>query len=133
MAAGLIAKPGLKRYFSLITFGVAQVAMDIEPGVGMLTGADVLHGPTHTLLGALLIAYLVMLISPSICDYLLKKWNREVTHHKLVWLVQPEVVPRTAVITGAFFGTLSHVFLDSLMHLDIHPLQPFSSGNPMMG
>lgn len=58
MGAALIVKPGLNRTFSVITFGLAQVAMDIEPGVGMLTGADVLHGPTHTILGALVIAYL---------------------------------------------------------------------------
>jgi hypothetical protein len=60
MGAGLIAKPGFNRNFSVITFGVAQVAMDIEPGVGMLSGSEVLHGPTHTLLGAMFIAYLVM-------------------------------------------------------------------------
>jgi hypothetical protein len=50
MGAALIVKPGLNRNISVITFGLAQVAMDIEPGIGMLTGADVLHGPTHTLL-----------------------------------------------------------------------------------
>ena len=133
MGAALIVKPGLTRHFSVITFGIAQVAMDIEPGVGMLTGADVLHGPTHTILGALVIASLVMLIAPGVCSYLLQKWNKEVTHHKLPWLVQSEVVSKIAVITGAFFGTLSHVFLDSLMHLDIHPLLPFSRANPLIG
>ena len=39
MGAALIAKPGLNRHFSVITFGLAQVAMDIEPGVGMLTAS----------------------------------------------------------------------------------------------
>ena len=107
--------------------------MDIEPGVGMLTGADVLHGPSHTILGALVIAYFVMLIAPSICSHLLRRWNKEVIHHKLPWLVQLEAVPRVAVIVGAFFGTLSHVALDSLMHHDIQPLQPFSEANPLLG
>ena len=133
MGAALIVKPVLNRYFSVITFGLAQIAMDIEPGVGMLTGADVLHGPTHTILGALFIAYLVTLIAPSVCSYLLTKWNKEVIHYKLPWLVQSEVVPKTAVIIGAFFGTLSHVALDSLMHHDIQPLLPFSKANPLMG
>ena len=132
MGAALIAKPGLNRNISVITFGMAQVAMDIEPGVGMLTGADVLHGPTHTILGALVIAYLVMLIAPSVCNYLLRRWNKEVTHHGLPWLVQSEI-SKTAVTVGAFFGTLSHVVLDSLMHHDIHPLAPFSLANPLMG
>ena len=132
MGAALIVKPGLNRHFSVITFGVAQIAMDIEPGVGMLTGADVLHGPTHTILGALVIAYLVTLIAPSVCNYLLRRWNREVTHHRLPRLVQSEI-SKTAMSVGAFFGTLSHVVLDSLMHHDIHPLTPFSQANPLMG
>ena len=133
LGAALIVKPALNRNFSVITFGIAQVAMDIEPSVGLMTGADVLHGPTHTILGALVIACLVMLISPSICGFLLAKWNKEVIHYKWPRLVQSEAVPKTAVIIGAFFGTLSHVALDSLMHHDIQPLLPFSKANPLMG
>lgn len=133
MGAAFIAKPGLNRNFSVITFGLAQVAMDIEPGVGMLTGSDVLHGPTHTIFGALAIAYLVTLIAPSVCNFLLKKWNKEVTHYRLYWLAQPQATGKTAITVGAFFGTLSHVLLDGLMHHDIHPLLPFSKTNSLMG
>lgn len=133
MGAALIAKPVLNRNFSVITFGISQVAMDIEPGVGMLTGSAVLHGPSHTFFGALVIACLVLLIAPSICSYLLRRWNKEVIHHKLHWLVQLEAVPKVAVIVGAFFGTVSHVALDSLMHHDIQPLRPFSDANPLLG
>ena len=132
MGAALIVKPGLNQNFSVITFGIAQVAMDIEPAIGMLTGADVLHGPTHTILGALVIACLVMLIAPSICGYLLTKRNKEFIHYKLPWLVHSETVSTTAVFAGAFFGTLSHVALDSLIHHDIQPLFPFSKANPLM-
>jgi membrane-bound metal-dependent hydrolase YbcI (DUF457 family) len=133
MGAALIVKPGFNRNFSVITFGLAQVAMDIEPGIGMLTGADVLHGPTHTILGALVVAYLVMLIAPVVCNFVLRKWNEEVTHHRLPWLAQPETTSKIAVTLSVFFGTLSHVALDSLMHHDIHPLRPFSQVNPLMG
>ena len=133
LGAALIVKPVLNRNFSVITFGIAQVAMDIEPGIGMLTGADVLHGPTHTILGALVIACLVMLIAPSICSYLLTKWNKEVIHYKLPRLVHSDGVSKTAIVIGAFFGTLSHVALDSLMHHDIKSLLPFSKVNPLLG
>ena len=133
MGAALIVKPWLNRNVSVITFGIAQVAMDIEPCVGILAGADVLHGLTHTILGALVIAYLVMLIAPSVCNYLLTKWNKEVIHYKLPRLMLSEAVPKSAVIIGAFFGTLSHVVLDSLMHHDIQPLLPFSKENPLTG
>ena len=133
MGAAFVVKPSFNRNFSVITFGMAQLAMDIEPGVGMLTGGDVLHGPTHTILGALVIAYLVMLIAPSVCNYLQHRWNKEVVHYRLPWLVQSEALPNSAVISGAFFGTLSHVAVDSLMHLDMHPLMPFSKANPLLG
>ncbi len=133
MGAALIVKPELNRNFSVITFGIAQIAIDIEPGIGMLTGADVLHGPTHTILGALVIAYFVMLIAPSICSFLLTKWNNEVNHYNQSWLVCHGPLSKTAVMLGALFGTLSHVLLDSLMHHDIHPLSPFSQENPFIG
>ena len=133
MGAAFIVKPALNRRFSLITFGIAQVAMDVEPGIRMVLGTEALHGPTHTILGALVIAFLVMLIAPSICNHLLAKWNKEVIYYKRPWLVHLGPVSKTAVIMGACFGTLSHVILDSLMHHDIHPLSPFSQTNPFMG
>ena len=98
MGVALIVKPGFNRHFSVMTFGVAQIAMDIEPGVRMLTGANVLHGPTHTILGALVIACLVMLVGQGICSYLLRSWNREVTHYGLLRLVQPETVSKSALM-----------------------------------
>ena len=48
----------------------SKVAMDIEPGVAMLTGADVLHGPSLTILGAQAIAYLVMLIALGVWSHM---------------------------------------------------------------
>lgn len=133
MGVALIVKPALGKRFSVIAFGIAQVAMDIEPGVRMAAGAEVLHGPTHTFLGALFMAFLVMLVTPGICNGLLTKWNKEVVHYKMARLAHFGTVSKTAVIIGAFFGTLSHVLLDSLMHHDIHPLSPFFQANPFTG
>lgn len=133
MGAALIVKPVFKRYFSLMTFGIAQVVMDIEPGIRMATGMDILHGPTHTILGALVIAFLVTMIAPGICNLVLTKWNKEMTFYAWPWLLSLSRVSKAAIITGAFFGTLSHVALDSLMHHDIHPLSPFSRDNPFAG
>lgn len=133
MGAALVVKPGLNKRFSVITFGIAQVAMDIEPGIGLLRGAEVLHGASHTIVGALIIAFLVMLVAPGICNFLLGRWNKEVMHYKLPWLVEADPVSKIAVIIGASVGSLSHVLLDSLMHHDIQPLLPFSPANPLMG
>ena len=107
MGAALFIKPALDRNFSVITFGIAQVAMDIEPGVRMVLGTDVLHGATHTILGALIIAVLVMLIAPGVCNCLLEKWNKEVIYYKKLWLLHSGAVSKTTIIMCALFGTLS--------------------------
>lgn len=59
MGAALIVKPAARQHFSVLVFGIAQVAMDIEPLIGMILDWDVLHGPSHTILGALAIGALV--------------------------------------------------------------------------
>jgi hypothetical protein len=132
MGAALIVKPTAQRNFSVLSFGVAQLAMDIEPMVGMIRNSDILHGPSHTVLGALLIAFIVAWMAPPICNLILRRYNLEVRFLGLEWLQEPHSVTRTAVMTGAFFGTLSHIILDSLMHFDIHPLAPFSDANPLL-
>ena len=132
MGAALIVKPAVRRHFSVLVFGIAQVAMDIEPMIGMIRGWNVLHGPSHTILGALLIGAVVAWLSPLLCNFILNRFNQEVAHHKLQWLQEPYPITRIASLTGAFFGTLSHLILDSLMHHDIHPLAPFSTANPLM-
>jgi hypothetical protein len=106
--------------------------MDVEPMIGMIRGWDILHGPSHTILGALLIAALVAWLSPPLCNFILQRFNQEVAHYKAAWLQEPYPITRIAALTGAFFGTLSHLVLDSLMHHDIHPLAPFSSANPLL-
>jgi len=132
LGAALIVKPAAQRNFSVLSFGLAQLAMDIEPMVGMIRNSDVLHGPSHTVIGALFIAFIVAWMAPSICNLILRRYNLEVRFLGLEWLQEPDSVTRTAVMTGAFFGTLSHIILDSLMHFDIHPLAPFSDANPLL-
>ena len=66
MGPGLAIKALAGRRFSVLTFGIAQVAMDIEPLVRLFRSSDVLHGPTHNYLAALPIAAVVAFISPTI-------------------------------------------------------------------
>ncbi len=133
MGAAMIVKPAARQHISVLAFGIAQVAMDIEPLIGMIRGWDVLHGPSHTILGALLIGSLVAWLSLPLCNFILQRFNQEVAHHKLPWLQESYPITKAAILTGAFFGTISHLVLDSLMHHDIHPLAPFSSANPLTG
>lgn len=131
MGAAMVAKAAAGSRFSVMTFGLTQIVIDIEPGIGLLRGSAVLHGPSHTLIGAVLIALAVALVAPWLLSKIVRRWNREVKHHHLDWLAEHVPVSKGAAIAGAFFGTFSHIALDSLMHHDIHPFAPFSNANPL--
>ena len=133
MGVGLAIKAVGGRYFSVLVFGIAPVAMDIEPLIGMIRGSDVLHGWSHSYVGATAIGVLVMLLAPPLCRPILRRWNGELRHHRLGWLTSPEGIGLLASASGAFAGTYSHVVLDSIMHTDITPLSPWSTANGLQG
>ncbi|CAK0753234.1 conserved membrane hypothetical protein [Gammaproteobacteria bacterium] len=133
MGPGLMIKALTGDRFSILSFGVAQVAMDIEPLIGMVRGSFRLHGPTHTYLAALIIAGLVALVSQNICRPILRRWNHELSFCHLDWLITHEPFSQGAVIMGTFIGAFSHVALDSIMHIDITPLAPWSNNNGLLG
>jgi membrane-bound metal-dependent hydrolase YbcI (DUF457 family) len=110
------------RHFSFMVFGGSQVLMDIEPLVGIIQGRAVLHGYTHTLLGAGVIGTVAAFIGRPISAFLLRRHS--VPHHPFTW---------TAAFSGAYVGTFSHVALDALMHGDMNPWWPFAPGNPLLG
>ncbi len=129
MGPALAIKAVAGRHFSVLVFGIAQVAMDIEPLIGIIRGADVLHGWSHSYVGATAIGLAVMLLAPPICLPILRRWNRELQHHGAAWLNSPEPIGLGASAAGAFVGTYSHVVLDSIMHSDITPFAPWSAAN----
>ena len=104
-----------------MVFGGSQVMMDIEPLVGIFRGSFVLHGPTHTLPGALAIGTLAGLIGRPISTFVLR-WLR-IPHHPFTW---------TASFIGAYAGTFSHVVLDAIMHPDMQPWRPLSTQNQLL-
>lgn len=133
LGPGIALKAGLGERFSLLAFGLAQVAMDLEPLFGLLTGAAILHGFTHTYLAAPIIGLAVALATPPLARPILNRWHRELTYYRLDWLARPATLARGPVMLGAMSGTLSHVALDSLMHADMRPLAPWSSSNDWLG
>lgn len=132
MGAGLTAKAVLNGRISVISFGIAQVLMDIEPGVRMLTGKGDLHGWTHTLAGALVIGAITTVVAPLLIRPVVKRCNAELAHYSMQWLMVPAASWKWAVAAGAFFGTLSHIVLDGVMHRDMLPFAPISDSNPLM-
>lgn len=132
MGPALLLKPVLDRRFSLIVFGTAQVCMDIEPGIGMLRGSAVLHGYSHTLAGATVIAFFAAIIGRMLATLVLSRWNAEVKHYRFFHLTESIPISWPVALGSAFFGTLSHLLLDALMHADMQPFFPFSNSNHLL-
>ena len=132
MGPGMALKAIAGDRFSLTMFGVAQVAIDIEPLVGIIRGAPELHGWTHTYVGATLIAAAVLVLARPLCHLIVRWWNAELRRNALDWLATPERIGWGAAAAGAFVGTWSHVALDSIMHLDMVPLRPLREGNALL-
>ena len=132
MDAGLALKAVAGRHVSLLVFGAAQIAMDIEPLIGMLRGQGDLHGITHTYAGAAVIGLLVFWLAPYLCNPILRRYNQEARALRLPWLACDERISPHAAALGAFLGSFSHVALDSLMHADMQPFWPLSASNALL-
>jgi hypothetical protein len=133
MGPGAAIKAVADEQFSLITFGMAQIAMDIEPLARILRGDRILHGLTHTYVGAGLIGAIVLVFGRPLAGPLLEFWRGEVNKEGAGWLAGHRTLGWLPAATGAFVGTFSHVALDSLMHADIRPFAPFSASNGLLG
>lgn len=132
MGPGLAIKAVSGRHFSLMVFGFSQIAIDIEPLVRIIRGDALLHGFTHTYLGATLIALVCVVLGRPVCHVFLNYWTSDSSSPFLNWLRGPKLISWPAAIAGAFVGTYSHVFLDSIMHSDMQPLAPFSNANALL-
>lgn len=119
---GAVAKVIGRANISFLVFGGSQVLMDIEPGIRMLTGSAILHGPSHTLHGALFIGIVAALVGKPVTDLVLRLFR--VANPRITW---------RAAWTGAFTGTFSHILLDGFMHADMQPFSPLTSANPLLG
>ena len=106
---GALGKAALGSRFSFAVFAGSQVLMDLEPGIKMFGGLDgPLHGPTHTIPGALLIALIAIFITEA--------WQRY-GPESLVNRIGKS--PLGVIVGTALFGTLSHIALDAMMHADM--------------
>lgn len=125
MGPGIAIKAVLQSSFSLMVFGWAQIVMDIQPLVVMISGEGHLHGFSHTYVGATLLALFSALTGKYLSEVglfilgLNKQWQV-----KIAWWV---------VVLSAFIGTYTHVFLDSVMHHDVEPFYPFTTINQFQG
>ena len=125
MGPGILLKAVFQGSFSLMVFGWAQIIMDIQPLLFMLSGHGHLHGFSHTYIGATLLAILSALSGKYLSEIglfilgLNRNWRVNIA-----WWV---------CFVSAFIGTYSHVLLDSVMHIDVTPFWPLSTSNKLQG
>ena len=124
MGIGIFTKALLQGSFSLMVFGWAQIVMDIQPLIVLLTGEGHLHGFSHTYVGAILLAIFSALSGKFEFGLRLIGVSKKSNPIKITWWV---------VFFSAFIGTFSHVLLDSIMHSDIQPFYPVSLKNSLLG
>jgi membrane-bound metal-dependent hydrolase YbcI (DUF457 family) len=123
MGPGIAVKAVMLDKFSLVTYGCAQIVMDMQPLVVMLTNRGDIHGWTHTFVAALGLGALAALIGKYLTPWLL---------HLLTFGRHARmVVPWRVAILSALVGTLSHVLLDAFVHPDVKPFWPFTRANPL--
>ncbi len=126
MGIGIFTKALLQGSFSLMVFGWAQIVMDIQPLIVLLTGEGHLHGFSHTYVGAIVLAIFSALSGKFLSEFglLIIGISKKSNPVKIGWWV---------VYLSAFIGTFSHVFLDSIMHSDVQPFYPVSLENSLWG
>jgi len=108
--------------FSFMVFGGSQVLMDIEPGYRMIVQDPIVHGPSHTLAGALVIGLIATASGKPISEFILRLLRYPKA--TMSW---------AAAAAGAFAGTFSHILLDGIMHTDMMPWWPLSESNNLLG
>lgn len=124
---GMLIKGLMPGQFSLATFALANVAMDVEPLVQLLRDHAQLHGASHTLIGAAVIGVATALAAPRLitgANRLYRKWQ---THTGI-----PMRITQQQAWLSALLGSGSHLLLDATMHHDMHMFLPFSDATPLL-
>jgi hypothetical protein len=125
MGPGILIKSLLQGGFSLMVFGWAQIIMDIQPLIVMISGEGHLHGFSHTYIGASLL---------GLFSALTGKYLSEIGLFLLGLNAQWQVnISGWVSLLSALVGTFSHVFIDSIMHSDIEPFFPWDHSNQYLG
>lgn len=121
MGPGIAIKSVLQDRFSLMVFGWSQIVIDLQPLFSML-GVDILlHGFSHSLIGASLLG-LIAAISGRYLGEIGLRILKIPSFNPIKW---------STAFLSAFIGVYSHVTLDSIMHSDVFAFAPFSLWNPL--
>ena len=135
MGPGMVIKAALPRRFSLVVFGLTQVAIDTEVLWHMARRDTCYHTFFHTFLGATCVAAAISVFGKPVSQWIKRLWNCVAIRCSNSDVTVETHTSWTAAIWGAAIGAYSHVVLDSIYHanMDAAPLQPWSAANPFLG
>ena len=125
---GFLIKSLLFKRFSFRIFVLSNVIIDLEPLYFILTNQYPLHRFFHTYLGATIIAVACIVVGRTVCYQLTNLWN--VIFKSLP--IDNVKIATPALVSSAFVGTYSHVFLDSMMHRNLLPFSPWNNSNGLL-
>jgi hypothetical protein len=133
MGPGMAIKAALPKHFSIIVFGLTQIALDLEVLWYLARWNPPLHRFWHTYVGATVVAVVFTLAGKPASLMIKSIWNQIAKRCSDVDLSDPVHTSWLASASAAVVGAYSHILLDSLFHPDIEPLQPWSESNPLFG
>ncbi len=133
MGPGMLIKAVLRGSFSLVLFGWAQILTDLQPLYVLLRGEGQLHGFSHSLPGALLIAPICAVSGRWLMARALEARWLNLSAREREWLGLQAIPGWGVALASSLIGTLSHVALDAVMHADLQPFYPWSTVNPALG
>lgn len=129
----MFVKAALPRHFSIIVFGLTQVAIDAEVLRHLVRHEYPYHTFLHSYLGATALASVMTVCGKPLSQGIKAAWNIMALKGGAAHLRVSVPTSRVAALAGAFIGAYSHVLLDSLYHSDIRPWQPWSQANQAEG
>jgi membrane-bound metal-dependent hydrolase YbcI (DUF457 family) len=112
----LLLKAAAPRAVSFSAFVAANVVIDVESLINLISGRYPVHAELHTFVASLLVGALVGGIIG-----LFGRWRPT---QSTEWSLGPALV-------GGVAGGVSHPFLDGIMHGDIQPFLPATAENPL--
>lgn len=133
MGPGMVVKAAMPRHFSIVVFGLTQIALDLEVAWHMSRHEHPFHSFWHTYLGASIIAAGLTVLGKPVSQWIKTMWNRIAKRCADANLVVSTPTPWIASFSGAAVAAYSHLLLDGLYHPDIEPLLPWSPANRLRG
>jgi hypothetical protein len=130
---GAAIKAIAPRHFSFTVFCFAQIATDCETAYYMVQGMYPWHRFFHTYIGATVVGLGSLILGRPLCQFALRVWAAWPDAPFKRHFPSSPVITLGSAFSGAFIGTFSHVFLDSIMHGDVTAFMPFSAANPIYG